>query len=109
MTGSAGKLDLAPLHCAGNVVGLPDGQRNDSQRRVARGAGRELAPVRHEQVLDVVRLTVFVDPDVTRLLAHPVGPEVVSARMGRRRERTNCADCIVDRCALLPAAGNLST
>ena len=71
---------------AGDVVGLPDGERDDGQRRVLRRAGGELAAVGDEEVRDVVALPAPVDHPVARVLAHPVGAEVVRRRIGRRRE-----------------------
>src|SRR3954468_8147043 len=43
------RLNLLLLHPARNVVRLPDRQRDDGQRRIARGAAGELAAVGDEQ------------------------------------------------------------
>src|SRR5690606_21757034 len=93
--------DGVRLHLLGDVVGLPDRQRDDRQRRVFGGAGGELAAVRHEQVPDVVRLAVAVDHTVLGLLAHAVGAEVVRGRVGRRREDARRADRVVEGRTLL--------
>src|ERR1700674_2803307 len=63
-------LNLLALHGGRDVVRLPDGERNDGQRRVAGRAAGELAAVGHEQVLDVVGLAELVHHAIPRLLAH---------------------------------------
>ena len=93
--------DFLALHRAGDVVRLPDRQRDDRQRRIAGRAAGELAAVGDEQVLDVVGLAELVHHAVPRLLAHPVGAEVVRAGIGRRRIGHGGADGLVDRGALL--------
>ena len=100
-SGSECRSDVLRAHLLGDVVGLADGQRHDGQRRVLRAAGRELAAVGDEQVLDVVRLAPFVDHAVARLLAHPVGAEIVRRGIGRRREGTRRADRLIERLARL--------
>src|SRR6478672_8578411 len=72
-------LNLLALHGARDVVRLPDRQRHDRQRRIAGGAGGELAAVRDEQVLDVVGLAELVRHTIPRLLAHSVGTQIVGA------------------------------
>src|SRR5262249_53509756 len=54
MPGAGGSgSDLLPAHHPGHRVRLADRQGNDGERRVAGGAGGELAAVGDEQVLDV--------------------------------------------------------
>lgn len=44
-----------------SVIGLADRQRHDRQGRIFGGARGELAAVRDEQVLDVVRLSTHLE------------------------------------------------
>src|SRR6476646_9349719 len=62
----------------GQVVGLPDRERHDGQRRVLGPAGRELAAVRDEQIGVIVGLAVLVADAVLRLLALAAGTHIVS-------------------------------
>ena len=70
--------DRVRLHLVGDVVGLTDREGHDRQRRVLGPAGCELAAVRDEQVLDVVRLAPLVHHAVARIGAHTVRAEIVS-------------------------------
>jgi hypothetical protein len=40
--------DVALLHLAGNILGLPDCESHDRQRRILGGAGSELTPIGNE-------------------------------------------------------------
>ena len=79
--------DGARRHLIGDVVGLADRKRNDRQRRVGRSAGAELAPVRDEQVRDLVGLPPFVADSVFGPLTHPATTHVMARGEGR---------CLVD-------------
>jgi len=79
--------DGARRHLIGDVVGLADRKRNDRQRRVGRSAGAELAPVRDEQVRDLVGLPPFVADSVFGPLTHPATAHVMARGEGR---------CLVD-------------
>jgi hypothetical protein len=54
-------------HLLGDVVGLTNGKADNCQRWVLGAAGRELATVRDEQILDVVGLAEFVADTVSRI------------------------------------------
>src|SRR5437660_12920213 len=66
---------LAHLLC--DVVGLTNGKRDNRQGRVLGAAGRELAAVGYEQILDVVSLAEFVADAIPRILRHPAGAEIM--------------------------------
>ena len=68
----------------GQVVGLPDRERHDGQRRVLGPAGRELAAVRDEQIGDIVGLAELVADAVLCLFALAAGAHVVSAGKWRQ-------------------------
>ncbi len=59
------QIAFADLHCY--VIGLPDGQRHDGQRRVLSGPRRELRPVRDKQIGYVMGLPMLVDHPVPRI------------------------------------------
>src|SRR6266478_9337455 len=93
--------DLLSLHRTCDVVGLSNGKRDNRECRVAGGTSGELASVGDEYVLDVVGLPEFIDHAILRLCAHPVGAEIVSAWIGRRRIGDRRTDRLIDRGALL--------
>src|SRR5262249_36845085 len=67
-------LFLAQL--IGDVVGLADRQRHDREGWVLRAAGRELAAIGDEEILDVVGLAPLVDDAVAWILRHAIGAEI---------------------------------
>ena len=77
-------LDRLRFHLIGDVFCLPDRQGHNCERRIFGATRRELASVRHKQVLDVVRLAPFVDNPVSGIGAHAVGAEIVRRRIGGR-------------------------
>ena len=94
-------LKIALRHFARDIVGLADGQCHDGERRVLRRPGGELAAIRHEQVLDVVRLTPCVDDTIPGIFTHAVGAEVVGRGIGRRAVDFLGAGRLIDRSTLL--------
>jgi hypothetical protein len=76
-------LEFSPHHFFGDVISLPNRERNDRERRVLGRAVHKLAAIRDEQVADVVRLSVLIADTVAWARALPAGAHVV-----RRGERT---------------------
>src|SRR5258706_612471 len=79
--------DVALVHLVGNVIRLPDRQRDDGERRILRRAGGELAAVRDEKVFHVMGLPVTVAHTVARAGALPACAHVMSRR--KRHARVN--------------------
>lgn len=59
--------DGVPAHLLGDVVGLANGKADNRQCWVLGAAGRELATVGDEQILDVMTLAEFVADAVARI------------------------------------------
>src|SRR5437899_13042371 len=70
-------LDRVFAHLFRDVVRLTNGKRNNRQGGVLCAAGRELAAIGDEQILDVVSLAEFVADAISRILRHPAGAEIM--------------------------------
>ena len=76
-------LDRPCAHLLVHVIGLPDRQRHDRQRGIARSGARKLAAVADEQVVDVVGLSPLVADPIAGLGAHPQRAHVVAVGEGQ--------------------------
>src|SRR5271156_4948845 len=69
-TGSTDMLDLSFSRLVDQVLGSPPRQGRDRQRRVLVRAGHEARAIAHEQVLDVMRLAIFIQDRRLGIVAH---------------------------------------
>src|SRR3954447_4135710 len=78
-----------------DVIGEPEGERDDGQRRVRKpGCGENRAP-RDEEVLDAMNLAVWVHDPPPRAPMHPRRSHVMEAAEKQRR-RTLVAELLLD-------------
>ena len=92
-------LDIACAHFASDVIGLPDRQRYNSQRRIFGSARGKLRPIRDEQVFDIMSLTPFVHHAVLWLFRHAVGAQIVGRWIRWRWEGPCGSNRIIDSLA----------